>query len=244
MDRSEILEMMPPCSSPACGRPMTRSSPPASSASTASNTSLVRCSSRSSPRSTHARSATKWGLPKCPWPKELADFAFKDTPINEQLVRDLASANFLAQQRTWVAVGGTGTGKSHLAIGITRSCIRLGRKARYFNAVDLVNQLDRQSHHRIAGGLGAGRNARSAFGIRLLCTGRQRRQGRSAGGVRRRWETLPCAICHGVGLKGLGDVPSLAGRSPGNIARQLYYFQDRRSRRHLRRPDEGRGRQG
>jgi cytochrome c553 len=38
-------------------------------------------------------------------------------------------------------------------------------------------------------------------------------------------KTLPCAICHGVGLKGLGDVPNIAGRSPGNIARQIYYFQ-------------------
>jgi cytochrome c553 len=38
-------------------------------------------------------------------------------------------------------------------------------------------------------------------------------------------KTIPCAICHGVGLKGLGDVPGIAGRSPGNIARQIYYFQ-------------------
>jgi cytochrome c553 len=38
-------------------------------------------------------------------------------------------------------------------------------------------------------------------------------------------KTLPCAICHGVGLKGLGDVPNIAGRSPGNVARQIYYFQ-------------------
>ena len=38
-------------------------------------------------------------------------------------------------------------------------------------------------------------------------------------------KTLPCAICHGVGLKGLGDVPNIAGRSPGNIARQIDYFQ-------------------
>jgi cytochrome c553 len=38
-------------------------------------------------------------------------------------------------------------------------------------------------------------------------------------------KTIACAICHGPGLKGLGDVPSLAGRSPGNIARQIYYFQ-------------------
>jgi cytochrome c553 len=38
-------------------------------------------------------------------------------------------------------------------------------------------------------------------------------------------KTVPCAICHGPGLKGLGDVPNIAGRSPGNIARQLYYIQ-------------------
>ena len=38
-------------------------------------------------------------------------------------------------------------------------------------------------------------------------------------------KTIPCAICHGPGLKGLGDVPDIAGRSPGNIARQIYYFQ-------------------
>jgi DNA replication protein DnaC len=94
----------------------------------------------------HARSIRyQMGIAKMPLAKELADFAFKDTPINEQLVRDLASANFLAQQRNVVAVGGTGTGKSHLAIGITRSCIRLGRKARYFNAVDLVNQLEAEA---------------------------------------------------------------------------------------------------
>lgn len=38
-------------------------------------------------------------------------------------------------------------------------------------------------------------------------------------------KTVPCAICHGEGLRGLGDVPNIAGRSPGNIARQIYYFQ-------------------
>jgi cytochrome c553 len=37
--------------------------------------------------------------------------------------------------------------------------------------------------------------------------------------------TLPCAICHGADLKGIGDVPGIAGRSPGNIARELYFFQ-------------------
>lgn len=35
-------------------------------------------------------------------------------------------------------------------------------------------------------------------------------------------KTVQCAICHGEGLKGLGNVPFLAGRSPSYIARQLY----------------------
>jgi cytochrome c553 len=38
-------------------------------------------------------------------------------------------------------------------------------------------------------------------------------------------KTMPCATCHGVGLKGIADVPNIAGRSPGQIAREIYYFQ-------------------
>jgi cytochrome c553 len=34
--------------------------------------------------------------------------------------------------------------------------------------------------------------------------------------------TTACAVCHGPGLKGLGLVPNLAGRSPSYLARQMY----------------------
>lgn len=34
--------------------------------------------------------------------------------------------------------------------------------------------------------------------------------------------TLPCAGCHGADLKGLGDVPRIASRSPSYLYRQLY----------------------
>lgn len=37
--------------------------------------------------------------------------------------------------------------------------------------------------------------------------------------------TGQCAMCHGPTLTGLGPVPSIAGRSPGYIARQLYDMQ-------------------
>jgi hypothetical protein len=50
-------------------------------------------------------------IAKLPLAKDVDDFAFKGTPINENLVRDLAGGNFMAQQRNLVLVGGTGTGK-------------------------------------------------------------------------------------------------------------------------------------
>ena len=53
---------------------------------------------------------------KLPLAKELADFDFAGSPINEGLVRELAVGTFLEQQRNAVLVGGTGTGKSHVSI--------------------------------------------------------------------------------------------------------------------------------
>ena len=44
---------------------------------------------------------------RLPLAKELADFAFDGTPINEGLVRDLAGGGFLGLQRNVVLVGGT-----------------------------------------------------------------------------------------------------------------------------------------
>ena len=84
-------------------------------------------------------------LAKLPLAKELADMAFGGTPINGDLVTQLATGAFLETKRNIVLVGGTGTGKSHIAIGITRALIRAGKKARFFNTVDLVNSLDAEA---------------------------------------------------------------------------------------------------
>ena len=35
-------------------------------------------------------------------------------------------------------------------------------------------------------------------------------------------KTTACVVCHGPGLKGLGPVPNIAGRSPSYLARQMY----------------------
>jgi DNA replication protein DnaC len=67
-------------------------------------------------------------------------------------VRDLSSGRFLAEQRNAVLIGGTGTGKSHLAIA--RACIRGGARGRFYNVVDLVNRLESEAR--------AGRQGRMA----------------------------------------------------------------------------------
>ena len=46
-------------------------------------------------------------IAKLPLAKDLDDFEFDGTPINETLVNDLAGGGFIAQQRHVVLVGGT-----------------------------------------------------------------------------------------------------------------------------------------
>ena len=93
-------------------------------------------------------------IARLPLAKDLADFTFEGTPINATLVHDLAGGEFLAHERNVVLVGGTGTGKTHLAIAIARACIRGGSRGRFFNVVDLVNKLEAEGR--------AGRQGRMA----------------------------------------------------------------------------------
>jgi DNA replication protein DnaC len=84
-------------------------------------------------------------IAKLPLAKDIEEFVFDATPINETLVRDLAGGSFLLHQRNLVLVGGTGTGKTHLAVGIARACVRGGARGRFHNVVDLVNKLEAEA---------------------------------------------------------------------------------------------------
>ena len=91
---------------------------------------------------------------RLPTAKELADFDFAASPVNEPLIQEFAGGGFLEGKRNIVLVGGTGTGKTHLAVAIARSCIRKGARGRCYNVVDLVNHLEAE--------LRAGRQGRTA----------------------------------------------------------------------------------
>lgn len=84
---------------------------------------------------------------KLPLAKDIEEFDFTGTPINEGLVRDLSTGSFVSDQRNVVLIGGTGTGKTHLAIAVARALIRGGTRGRFFNVVDLVNRLETETRN-------------------------------------------------------------------------------------------------
>lgn len=81
---------------------------------------------------------------KLPTAKELDGFDFEQSLVEEKQLRQIADGSFLEPPRNVVAIGGTGTGKSHIAVAIARACIRRGARGRFFNAVELVNLLEQE----------------------------------------------------------------------------------------------------
>ena len=95
----------------------------------------------------------RMSLAKFPVDKALDEFDFTASPVNEMQVRHLHEGSFLSDYTNVIMVGGTGTGKTHLAIAIARQSIRNGRKARFFNVLDLVNQLEQEKLNNKGGHL-------------------------------------------------------------------------------------------
>jgi len=79
-----------------------------------------------------------------PVPRDLDSFEFDKLPGDEARIQALYTGDFIEHKRNAVFVGGTGTGKTHLAIAIARQAIRNGYRARFFNLVDLANQLEQE----------------------------------------------------------------------------------------------------
>jgi DNA replication protein DnaC len=83
--------------------------------------------------------------------RDLDQFDFKSTPISEQEMRHLYSGYFIEEKRNIVLVGGPGTGKTHLAIAIAAQAVKNGHRVRFFNIIDLVNQLEQEKLNGRAG---------------------------------------------------------------------------------------------
>jgi DNA replication protein DnaC len=81
---------------------------------------------------------------KFPIQRDLDTFAFEESILEERHLRILADGQFIMDKRNLIFVGGTGTDKTHLAIALARQAVRNHKKARFYNAVDLVNRLEQE----------------------------------------------------------------------------------------------------
>jgi DNA replication protein DnaC len=95
----------------------------------------------------------RMNIAKFPENKDLHNFIFSNTPIISEQVMNLYSCDFVKTSRNIIMVGGAGTGKSHLAIAIASKAVRKEYRVRFFNLVDLANQLEREKLDGNAGRL-------------------------------------------------------------------------------------------
>jgi DNA replication protein DnaC len=90
---------------------------------------------------------------KFPAHKALSDFRFEQSQVDEETIGPLHQGDFIQAKRNIIFVGGTGTGKTHLSIAIGTNAINAGHRVRFYNVVDLVNQLEQERDQGRAGKL-------------------------------------------------------------------------------------------
>ncbi len=73
--------------------------------------------------------------------KRLADFDVSANPIDAATISTLASGAYLDKGEPVVLLGDSGTGKSHLLIGMGMAACEQGRAVRYATCAGLVNEL-------------------------------------------------------------------------------------------------------
>lgn len=84
-------------------------------------------------------------LARFPIHRDLAGFDFDQSKVDRRLITDLSDLSFTDQAHNVVLIGGTGTGKTHLATALgVNGITRHGRRVRFFSTVDLVNALEQE----------------------------------------------------------------------------------------------------
>jgi len=86
--------------------------------------------------------------------RDLAGFDFTHAKVDKALIGRLSDLSFTHDAHNVVFVGGTGTGKSHLATALGVAGItQYGKRVRFYSTVDLVNALEQEKAAGKAGKL-------------------------------------------------------------------------------------------
>jgi DNA replication protein DnaC len=71
---------------------------------------------------------------------QMFDFSFQPT-IDEKLLRELATLNFLSDAKNILLVGAPGVGKTHLAVALGLEATKQRRRVKFITAEELTNEL-------------------------------------------------------------------------------------------------------
>jgi DNA replication protein DnaC len=84
--------------------------------------------------------------------RDLAGFDFEVAKVDRSLIDQLAGTQFTDAAHNVVLVGGTGTGKTHLATALgVKAITDNGKRVRFYSTIDLVTLLERE---KVAGNQG------------------------------------------------------------------------------------------
>ncbi len=93
---------------------------------------------------------------KFPQLKSLDEFDFTAQPsLKRALVLELARCAFIGRRASVILLGGPGTGKTHVAIGLAAAACQRGKKVKFCRVTELITQLREARQERVLGRLRA-----------------------------------------------------------------------------------------
>lgn len=93
----------------------------------------------------------KLELAKLPQIKSINDFDATNLPLNNEVLKNASSMRFIKDHHNILIVGSSGTGKSHLAIGLAHLALQNNYRIRFYKFADLARELViAQAHNHAA----------------------------------------------------------------------------------------------
>jgi DNA replication protein DnaC len=89
-----------------------------------------------------------------PLHRDLAGFDFEQSKVDRRQIQSFATTGFTEQAENIVLIGGTGTGKTHLATALGIEAVtHHNKRVRFYSTVELVNTLEQEKASGRAGRL-------------------------------------------------------------------------------------------